>query len=161
MGSRTIICAMGLLALPWRAWTQQVETRGPAAEEIARLLEVHRADYLRGDADAWAALYAVDATFVGDTVSGGERNLQSRQAIRDYFAQVFKDFPTRTANVSNVRIRIYNEGAMPTAIINIENSAQRTDVTGRRLDSHLHESLTWVKIQGKWLIVNHHFSSKG
>jgi uncharacterized protein (TIGR02246 family) len=59
-------------------------------EEIARLLEKHKTDYLKGDADAWAALYAEDATFVG-----GQRNLQSRQAIRDSFAQLFRDFPTR------------------------------------------------------------------
>ena len=55
--------------------------------EIARLLEKHKGDFLKGDADAWAALYAKDATFIG-----GQRNLQSRRAIRDSFAQGFKDF---------------------------------------------------------------------
>jgi hypothetical protein len=69
---------------------------------------------------------------------------------------VFKDFPTRAANVSNLRIRVYNETTMPTAIINVENHGTRTDASGRKVDLNARESLVLVKIQGKWLIVNHH-----
>jgi hypothetical protein len=88
---------LGALAVLGIAWAQRAETKGAAADEIARLLEKHKGDYLKGDADAWAALYAEDATFIG-----GQRNLQSRRAIRDSFAQGFKDFPTRTAKLPPV-----------------------------------------------------------
>jgi uncharacterized protein (TIGR02246 family) len=151
MRSWNTVCILGALAVLGIAWAQRAETKGAAADEIARLLEKHKGDYLKGDADAWAALYAEDATFIG-----GQRNLQSRRAIRDSFAQGFKDFPTRTANESNLRIRVYNEATnSPTAILNADNKSTRTDASGRLVNANNRESLVWVKIQGKWLIVNH------
>jgi uncharacterized protein (TIGR02246 family) len=135
-------------------WLQGFQTTR-AAEEIAQLLEVHRADYLMGDANAWAALYAEDAVF-----AGGQRYLEGRQAIREYFAQVMRDFPVRTAAVSNLRIRVYNENATPTAIVNVENDATRTDASGRQVVLNTRESLVWARVQGKWLIVDHHASSR-
>ena len=143
-----------LLPYSGSGWVQRAETNGAEAEEIARLLEKHKTDYLTGDADAWAALYAEDATFVG-----GQRNLQSRQAIRDSFAQLFRDFPTRTVNVSNLRIRVYNEATTSAmAIINADNKGTRTDASGGLVNTNNRESVVWAKIQGKWLIVNHQTS---
>jgi uncharacterized protein (TIGR02246 family) len=146
----SILCIL-VLALLAGGWAQRAETTGAAAEEIARLLQKHKSDYLKGDVDAWAALYTDDATFIG-----GPRNLQSRQAIRDSFAQLFKDFPTRTANESNVRIRVYNEtSSTPTAILNADNKGTRTDASGKVVNTNNRETLAWVKIQGQWLITNH------
>ena len=151
MRSWKTVCILGTLAMLGIAWAQRAETKGEAADEIARLLEKHKGDFLKGDADAWAALYAEDATFIG-----GQRNLQSRRAIRDSFAQGFKDFPTRTANESNIRIRVYNEATnSPTAILNGDVKSTRTDASGRLVNANNRESLVWVKLQGKWLIVNH------
>ena len=65
MRSWKTICVLGALAVLGSGWVQRAETKEAAAEEIARLLEKHKTDYLKGDADAWAALYAEDATFVG------------------------------------------------------------------------------------------------
>ena len=158
MKTETVYAVLGIVTVFGSAWAQQLERRSTDAEEIARFLEVHRTDYNKGDADAWAAAYAEDATFAGDTQTLGGRDLQGRQAIRDYFARVFRDYPTRQANVANLRIRVYNEGPAATAILNVEQKGQRTDVTGRQLDLNTRESITVVKIQGKWLIVNHHFS---
>jgi hypothetical protein len=76
MKNRKTICALSALAVLGSVCAQRVETEGKAAEEIARLLEVHRSDYLKGDADAWAALYAEDATFAGDEDS---REVANRQ----------------------------------------------------------------------------------
>jgi uncharacterized protein (TIGR02246 family) len=154
MSNWKTICVLGALAVLGSGWAQRVETKGAAAEEIARLLEKHKTDYLKGDADAWAALYAEDATFVG-----GQRNLQSRQAIRDSFAQLFRDFPTRTVNVSNLRIRVYNEATTsPTAVINADNKGTRTDASGGLVNTNNRESVVWAKFQGKWLIINHQTS---
>jgi uncharacterized protein (TIGR02246 family) len=133
----------------------QRQTSG-VADDVTRLLNVHRADYLKGDANAWAAMYAEDAIFVG--VAGGQRNLEGRETIRQYFAQVMTDFPSRTADPSNVRIRVYNEHATPTVILTVEDRGSRTDASGRRLVADFRETLVWTKIQGKWLIVNHHAS---
>jgi uncharacterized protein (TIGR02246 family) len=142
---------LGALAVLAGAWTQRADTKGTATDEIARLLEQHKNDYLKGDAEAWAALYAEDATFIG-----GPRNLQSRQAIRDSFAQGFKDFPKRTADAPNIRIRVYNETTgNPIAILNGDNTGTRTDASGTITTTHNRETLVWVKIQGRWLIVNH------
>ena len=143
-----------LFAVLGSGWVQRAETNGAEAEEIARLLEKHKTDYLTGDANAWAALYTEDATFVG-----GQRNLQSRQAIRDSFAQLFRDFSTRTVNVSNLRIRVYNEATTSAmAIINADNKGTRTDASGGLVNTNNRESVVWAKIQGKWLIVNHQTS---
>jgi uncharacterized protein (TIGR02246 family) len=142
---------LGAFAVLAGGWAQRAETKGAAAEEVERLLQKHKSDYLKGDADAWAALYAEDATFIG-----GSRNLQSRQAIRDSFVQLFKEFPNRTANESNVRIRVYNETtSSPIAILNADNKATRTDASGKVINTNNRETLAWVKFQGQWLIVNH------
>ena len=142
---------LGALAVLVGGWALEVQTKGAAEEEVARLLQKHKSDYLKGDADAWAALYAEDATFIG-----GPRNLQSRQAIRDSFAQLFKDFPNRTVGESQVRIRIYNETTSnPIAILNGDNKGTRTDASGKVINTNNRKTLAWVKIQGQWLIVNH------
>jgi uncharacterized protein (TIGR02246 family) len=154
MRSWKTICVLGALAVLGSGWVQRAETKEAAAEEIAGLLEKHKTDYLTGDADAWAALYAEDATFIG-----GQRNLQTRQAIRDSFARLFKDFPTRTVNVSDLRIRVYNEATTSaTAIINADNKGTRSGGSGGLVNTNNRESVVWAKIQGKWLIVNHQTS---
>src|SRR5262249_19565885 len=99
---------------------------------------------------AWAALYAADAVFVC-----GQGDLEGRQAIRQYFAQVMTDFPSRTADTSNLRVRVYNENATPTAIITVDDHGTRTDTSGRQRLLNTRETLVWTKIQGRWLIVNH------
>ena len=128
----------------------QTPKTSKVADEIAYLLDMHRADYLRGDADAWAALYAEDAVF-----TGFQRSMAGRQAIREYFAQVFKDFPNRSVNVSSSKVRVYKERATPTVVLNVEDTGSRIDASGRQVPLNARESLIWVKIQGKWLIVNH------
>jgi len=155
MRDRMTMGALGVLLVLGSVSGQPVETKGAAAEEIARLLEVHRTEYLKGDADAWAALYAENAIF-----ASGARSIEGRQAIREYFAQVFKDFPTRTASVHSMRVRVYNEATSPTAIINLDNDATRTDASGKQLILNFRESLVFVKIHGKWLIVDHHASAR-
>ena len=92
MKSRILLAALFLLTSA-SALTLQ---GSKVDDEISRLLERHRADYLRGDVDAWAAMYAEDAVFTGFRGS-----YVGRRAIRDYFAQVFQDFPNRTVNVSS------------------------------------------------------------
>jgi uncharacterized protein (TIGR02246 family) len=143
----TILFATLILLTSASAQTPQTSK---VAEEISRLLEKHRTDYLRGDADAWAALYAEDAVF-----TGFKRSMGGRQTIREYFAQVFRDFPHRTVNVSSLKIRVYNESGSPTVVLNVEDTGSRIDASGKQIPLNARESLIWVRIQGKWLIVNH------
>jgi uncharacterized protein (TIGR02246 family) len=117
------------------------------------LLATHRADWLKGDANAWASMYADDAIFV--SVAKCTRVLEGRLAILEYFAQVMKDFPTRTADPSNLRVRVYNEQATPTVIITLDDRGSRTDASGRKVNASFRETLVWTKVQGKWSIVNH------
>ena len=126
------------------------------AEEVARLLTAHRADYVKGDADAWAAMYAEDALVVG--VANYQRVLEGRPAIREYVAQVMREFPTRTADPSNIRVRVYNEKTTPTVITTLDDHGSRTDAAGRKVSLNFRETLVWTKIQGKWLIVTHQAS---
>lgn len=111
--------------------------------EISRLLEKHRADYLRGGADAWAAMYAEDAVFTGFRGS-----YVGRRAVRDYFAQVFKDFPNRTVNVSSTKIRVYNESRSPTVVLNVGDTGSRINASGKPVTLNARESLIWVKETG-------------
>jgi len=121
-----------------------------ASDEIARLLEIHTADYLKGNSDAWAAMYAEDAVFS----STGDR-FDGRQAIRDHFAQIFKDSPTRTISLLSRSIRVYNQGPGATAVVNLENANTRTGSSGRKIAFRSQEVLVFVRIHGHWLIVNH------
>jgi ketosteroid isomerase-like protein len=98
-------------------------------------------------------MYAEDAIFVG--VANFQRVLEGRPAIREYFAQVMKDFPSRTADPSNIRVRVYNEHTTPTVITTIDDHGSRTDASGRKLILNFRETLVWTKVQGKWFIVDH------
>jgi uncharacterized protein (TIGR02246 family) len=150
------VATVAALVLLGSAGSNGQSQNSSVADEITRLLNVHRADYLKGDTNAWTAMYAEDAIFVG--VAGGQRNLEGREAIREYFAKVMTDFPTRTADPSNIRLRVYNEQATPTVILTLEDHGSRTDASGRQLVSNFRETLVWTKVQGKWYIVNHHAS---
>lgn len=120
--------------------------------EIGQLLQKHRADYLKGDADAWASAYAADAVFTGRKV------LDGRQAIRDYFAAVFKKYPTRSISVSETQIRVYNDGPNATAVLNVADKGDRVDPAGGKVVLVVRESLVFVKTNSKWIIVDHHAS---
>jgi hypothetical protein len=65
-------------------------------------------------------------------------------------------FRSATADAENIRIRVYNETTgNPIAILNGDNTGTRTDASGKITTTHNRETLVWVKIQGRWLIVNH------
>jgi hypothetical protein len=66
-----------------------------------------------------------------------------------------KDFPSRTADPSNVRVRVYNERGTPTVIMVVDDHGSRTSASGRKLILNFRETLVWIKVQGKWVIVNH------
>jgi ketosteroid isomerase-like protein len=69
-----------------------------------------------------------------------------------------RQFPTRTADPSNIRVRVYNEQTTPTVITTLDDHGARTDAAGRKVSLNFRETLVWTKIQGKWLIVTHQAS---
>ena len=121
-----------------------------ASDEISRLVETHVADYVKGNADGWASLYAEDAVFAGTS-----ERIDGRQAIHDYFAQVFTEKPNRTESILNRSIRVYNNGPSATAVVNLETTSGHTSSSGHQVVFRSRESLVFVKIHGKWSIVDH------
>ena len=123
---------------------------GAASDEVARLLDQHAAACAKSDADAVAALYADDAVF-----TSGRDRIDGRQAIRDYFAQVFQDNPNRVVTPLDRYLRVYNQGSGATAVVSLLNKNARTDPRGRRIVFFSREVLVFLKTHGRWSIVYH------
>src|SRR5688572_28546371 len=84
------------------------QTLAPAATAQAQIDEARKqfADaYQRGDATALSELFAPDAAFTG-TISPVWR--EGREAIRDNWARVFREFPKSEISFSDPVVRFYN-----------------------------------------------------
>jgi uncharacterized protein (TIGR02246 family) len=71
-----------------------------AKSTVAKLNEAWQSAYKVADSDRLAALYAEDAVVMAP---GGEP-LQGREAIRDFFAEDFKEFPKHSLTTKSLRV---------------------------------------------------------
>jgi uncharacterized protein (TIGR02246 family) len=152
LSTRTKTTAAGALAIALVTLTGCSAGERPTEQEIAALFDQWNAALAGGDAGAVAELYAADGVLL-PTLSSVVRS--NRDQIAEYFA---KDFlpknPQGTITESHIRI------------LDDENAAHsgnyRFSLTGKDGDkTSVDARFTYVyeKIDGKWLIVEHHSSA--
>jgi uncharacterized protein (TIGR02246 family) len=117
--------------------------------------------YQRGDASALSELFAPDATFTG-TISPVWR--EGREAIRDNWARVFREFPKSEISFSDPVVRFYNispRGTIMDNTIAIETGLfemRMVDTAGRARQTPGKYSAVRMWRDGRWEIVNYHTS---
>ena len=117
--------------------------------------------YQRGDAVALSELFAPDAAFTG-TISPVWR--QGREAIRDNWARVFREFPRSEISFSDPVVRFYNispKGTITDNTIAVETGLfemRMVNTAGQLSQTPGKYSLIRVWRNGWWEIVNYHTS---
>ena len=120
-----------------------------AKSTVAKLNEAWQSAYKVADSDRLAALYAEDAVVMAP---GGEL-LQGREAIRDFFAEDFKDFPKHSLTTKSLRAEacetlLVDSGEYRYDGINTEGKPVHTMgnyiTTFKRTDGNWHTTIeTW------------------
>ena len=124
-----------------------------AEEEIAQLRQQRIQAFSDGNLDAFVDSFADNAVV---TPPGEPFRIEGKDAIRAYYAALFQNFPTRRVIARQSSIRVYQDS---TAIVNnyahlilVDRSGKRTAINGRA-------SFTYVRIGGRWLVVDQHSST--
>lgn len=125
---------------------------GPA-EEIAEIGRERAKAYREGNLDALIAAYADNAVLISARVPF---RVEGKEAIRGYFAELFERYPTRSFVVRQPSTRVYGNDTV--VVQNVYAHLRFVDRTGQVTDRFTRISQTWVKIDGKWRIVDLHVS---
>jgi len=81
--------------------------------------------------------------------------IEGKEAIRAYFAELFKLYPMRRVFSRQPAIRAYNDDLV---VQNGYAVLYLTDPKGQLATYHTRNSVTWTKIGGRWQIVDQHTS---
>ncbi|MCX5049896.1 MULTISPECIES: SgcJ/EcaC family oxidoreductase [unclassified Streptomyces] len=135
-----------------------VATAGPSAEampaksQIAGLFDTWNKALQTGDSDKVADLYANNAVLL-PTVSNEVRT--DRAAIVDYFDHFLQNKPVGTKVKTIVNV-LDSNSAIDTGVYKFTLTDHDT---GKKKVVEARYTYTYEKIDGKWLIVNHHSSA--
>lgn len=125
---------------------------GGPAEEVAQIAGPRLQAYQEGNLDAFVAAFADNAVFHS---SVSPFRIEGKEAIREYFTEVFQTYPKRRVLPRQPSTRAYNDDLV------IQNSyvvLYLTDQRGQLTTLPLRTSLTWAKVGGRWQIVDQHGS---
>ena len=139
------LATLVLLGCVFEAWA------GPA-EEVLQFSKPRLQALQDGDLDAYTAAYADNAVFYS---SLSAFRIEGKEAIRAYFAEVFKLYPTRHFFSRQPVIRAYNDDLV---VQNGYGVLYLTDPKGQLTIIHTRSSVTWARIGGRWQIVDQHTS---
>ena len=124
-----------------------------AEEEIARVREQRVQAFQDGNLEAFIDSFADNATV---TPPGEPFRIEGKDAIRAYYAGLFQAFPTRRVIARQTSVRVY-EGT--TAVVNTYARLTLVDRTGKPTITNGRASFTYVKLGGRWLVVDQHSSA--
>jgi uncharacterized protein (TIGR02246 family) len=124
-----------------------------AAEEVAVIGQQRTAAYEKGDADAYAAAFADNATF---TPSLQPFRVDGKAAIKDYFTTFFQTYPTRHIVGRQGSNRAYANDTI--VVSDAYLILTLADKSGNASVHDLRVSTTWVKMGSEWKIVDQHVS---
>jgi len=113
-----------------------------AKSTVAKINEAWLASYKAADFDGLAALYTEDAV----VMSPGREPLRGREAIRNFFAEDFKDFPKRSITLKSLRVEA-------SGTLLVDSGEYRYDgVNTKGTALHIRGDYTTVmkKTDGKW-----------
>ena len=122
-----------------------------AVKEVSDMGPARFKAFMSGDAEGWTAAMADNATFQSQY---SPFRIEGRQAIRAYFADLFNRYPgPRNLQLSQATMRAYGDNVV---IANGYYQLTLTDKTGKPSTSHARYSVTWVKADGAWKVVDQH-----
>lgn len=126
------------------------------ADPVKEVRDAHRqlfqADQ-KGDIDAFLSHYADDAVV---TAARRGFRIEGKQALKAHYTASWQQYPSRRGLARQVSYRVYNDG---TVVIRNQYVEQLwKDATGQTSPAMLRLSHTWVKSNGRWLIVEQHAS---
>ena len=139
------LATMILMGCILEAWA------GPT-EEVLQIAKPRLQALQDGDLDAYTAAYADNAVFHSSLTAF---RIEGKEAIRAYFAELFKLYPTRHVFSRQPAIRAYNDDLV---VQNGYAVLYLTDPKGQVTTYHTRSSVTWSKIGGRWQIVDQHTS---
>lgn len=146
---RRMICLLVLLLL---FGLSPPASAGPIEEVRESVREFIKA-YNDGNAEALASFYAENAVWVP---GGGPFRIEGRAAIQGTWTGFFQRNTVRLA-VRQPEFRAYGENVVASnsyyTFIAIDKASGKATV------SHGRASVTRLKVDGKWLIINHHGSN--
>ncbi len=129
----------------------QLVWAGPA-EEVAQIAAKRGPAFAQGNLDALVADFAENAVYTSSLV--GFR-FEGKQAISAFFSGLFQDYPNRRAVGSHSLTRVYGDH---TVVANGYLDLTLIDRSGHVRTVPSRYSTTWVRIDGRWQIVDQLFS---
>ncbi|WP_330294643.1 SgcJ/EcaC family oxidoreductase [Streptomyces sp. NBC_00503] len=151
-----LAAALGVTAVATTASAQpgnppgQSRSGKPTQQQIAGLFDQWNKALATGDSKKVTALYAPDAVLL-PTVSPKIRT--NHDEIADYFDEFLAKKPVGKKIETIVEVLDRNT-AIDTGLYRFT----LTDKTGKRVDVDARYTYVYEKIDGKWLIINHHSS---
>jgi uncharacterized protein (TIGR02246 family) len=124
---------------------------GPV-EEVAQIAGPRLQALQDGNIDAYVAAYADNAVFHS---SLSAFRIEGKEAIRAYFAELVKLYPTRRVLPRQPAARAYNDDLV---VQNGYAVLYLIDQKGQLSTVHTRSSVTWAKLGGRWQIVDQHTS---
>lgn len=122
-------------------------------EEITQLVQEWAKAYNEGKIEVIRAQYADNAHLISPWTS---HLLKGKEAVEGGYAGAFKAFPKRTLTLrQQPAIRVFNGS---TAVASGDFQVTVTDSKGQASTRSGRYSATYVKLEGKWRIVDQHAS---
>jgi uncharacterized protein (TIGR02246 family) len=109
------------------------------------------AAFSKGDLDALMRLYDDDALLWGTSSSSIRKGAK---AIRQYYAQLFKAFPGTRVALRDTSPRLYGDAGVNSG----SYTMRRVLGDGKVRVTAVRFTMTYVRREGRWLIVDHHLS---
>ena len=123
----------------------------PPVEAPPTVAEQWAAAFTKGDLDALMGLYDDDAQMWGTSSS---QIRKGARAIRQYYAQLLKAFPGTRITLRETSPRLYGDAGVNSG----SYTMRRVAPDGKVVVTSARFTMTYVRRDGKWLIVDQHSS---
>ena len=118
-------------------------------EDVAALGAPRAKAFMSGDAAGWTDAFADNGVFYSQF---SPFRIESKAAIRAYFAEFFNRYPgPRNFMLHQPSSRAYGDNVV---VNDGYYQLTITDKAGKAYTSHARYSLTWMKLDGRWQIVD-------
>jgi len=142
-----------LLALLFMFEFTPVAWAGSGEDEIVRIGIQRVRAYNEGNLDAVMGWFADTAV---QTAPASPFRIEGKEAIQATYVSAFHTFPTRLYVPRQRLVRVYGD---TTAITNTYYTLTLVDRSGKATTTHGRLDATYVRENGRWLVVNQHSSA--
>lgn len=121
-------------------------------EEVAEVAAKRGPSFSEGNLDAFMADFADNAVFTSSLTAFRS---EGKPAIRAHFATLFQRYPQRQVLTRQIERRAYGNELV---VSNAYQDQTYTEKSGTVMTSAVRATAVWVRIGGKWQIVETHVS---